>query len=63
MRRMDEVAPVFRRLAHDEKVEFLMADGPPVETDSFLYRFLMNIRASRERWLGSPTAQGVGSRP
>lgn len=63
MRRMDEVAPVFRRLAHDEKVEFLMADGPPVETDSFLYRFLMNIRASRERWLGSPTAQGVGPRP
>ena len=26
MRRMGEVAPVFRRLAHDEKVEFLMAD-------------------------------------
>jgi hypothetical protein len=40
-----------------------MADDTPVKFDNVLYRYLSSLSASRERWLGFLTAQGVGLRP
>ena len=74
--RMDQLVPEFGRKTEDEQLKFLMGDATPAAVDSTLYRstvpvphfshvFLSPLRAheSRERWLGIPTAQGVGPRP
>ena len=42
--------------------QLLMGDATPAAVDSTLYRCLISLSASRERWLGIPTAQGVGPR-
>ena len=61
--RMDQLVPEFGRKTKDEQLKFLMGDATPAAVDSTLYRYLISLSASRERWLGIPTAQGVGPRP
>ena len=63
MERLDDLDVGFSALDDDKKLKFLMADDTPVKFDNVLYRYLSSLSASRERWLGFPTAQGVGLRP
>ena len=63
MERVDDLDVGFSALDDDKKLKFLMADDTPVKFDNVFYRYLSSLSASRERWLGIPTAQGVGPRP
>jgi len=63
MERLDDLDVGFSALDDNKKLKFLMADDTPVKFDNVLYRYLSSLSASRERWLGFPTAQGVGLRP
>ena len=60
---MDQLVPEFGRKTKDEQLKFLMGDATPAAVDNTLYRYLISLSASREPWLGIPTAQGLGPRP
>ena len=49
--RVDDVHPAFGPMHLDEKFRLLMSDDTPREVDSLLYRFLIQLFASRERRL------------
>jgi len=52
------ILPAFGSMSTDARVRLLMSDKTPKEVDNFLYRFLIQIFASRERRLESGLAGG-----
>ena len=56
--RVQAAYPAFEHASPDMKLKFLMSDVTPKEVDNFLYRFLIQLFASRERRLASGLAGG-----
>ena len=54
--RVEAVCPTFRSMSTDVRFRLVMSDETPKEIDSHLYRFLIQLFASRERKLASSGA-------
>ena len=54
--RVEAVCPTFRSMSTDVRFRLVMSDETRKEIDSHLYRFLIQLFASRERKLASSGA-------
>ena len=56
--RARRVEPLFGTASAEQRTRVLLSDDTPEEFDNFLYRFLINIFASREERLDLLAARG-----
>ena len=56
--RVTEAYPPFGGMTTDARLSLLLSDDTPKEIDNILYRFLIQLFASRERGLASGPAGG-----
>ena len=56
--RVTEAYPPLGGMATDARLSLLLSDDTPKEIDNILYRFLIQLFASRERGLASGPAGG-----
>ena len=56
--RVEKVYPPFGGMSADVRLSLLLSDDTPKEIDNILYRFLIQLFASRERGLASGPAGG-----
>ena len=58
LERVKEAHPPFGGMSTDARLSLLLSDETPKEIDNILYRFLIQLFASRERGLASGPAGG-----
>ena len=58
LERVEAVCPAFRSMSTDARLRLIMSDDTPKEIHNLLYRFLIQIFASRKRRLESGLAGG-----
>ena len=56
--RVENVYPQARAMSTDARLRLFLSDDTPKEIDNILYRFLIQLFASRERGLASGPAGG-----